>query len=121
MEHAIAVAFGSVNTRNRVFPPDHSAEIVDFPRSFASPAQNDAESFAQLQKAAEKLEAAASAQKAAVATWRSSLDGAAQSLEALEASMHRYDRSLTALDLSEITEKSRELAAIMDKVIAVKA
>jgi hypothetical protein len=117
MEHAIAVALGSVHARSASFPPDHSAEIVAFARPFA---RNDAALLDRLLKAANKLQAAAHAQKAAVAGWCGALDDAAQSLEALETSMQRYEHRLSALDLSDIGAKSRELATIMDKALTVK-
>lgn len=117
MEHAIAVALGSVHARTASFPPDHSAEIVAFPRSFA---RKDATPLDRLQRAADKLQEAAQAQIDAVAGWRSALGDAAHSLEALETSMLRYERRLSALDLSEIAAKSRELATIMDKALIVK-
>jgi hypothetical protein len=121
MEHAIAVALGSVHARAASFPPNHSAEIVAFPRPPAHFGRNDADRLDSLVKAAEKLEAALSAQKAAVAVWRGSLASAAQSLGTLEASMLRYESRLSALDLSEISARNLELAAIMDKAIAKEA
>lgn len=120
MEHAIAVALGSVRPRAASFPPDHSAEIVAFPRPCPPPAQSDAPQLAPLLKAAERLQAAACAQKAAIAVWRGSLDDAAQSLKALEGSMAGYERRLASLDLNEIGARSRELAAIMDKAIVAQ-
>lgn len=35
--------------------------------------------------------------------------------------MQRYERRLSALDLSDIGAQSRELATIMDKALTVKA
>ena len=120
MEHAIAVALGSVHPRSASFSPERSAEIVAFPRPSAPRARGDAPQLADLAKAVEKLQAALCAQKAAVAAWRGSLDDAARSLKALEGSMVGYERRLASLDLSEIGARSRELAAIMDKATAAK-
>lgn len=120
MENAIAVALGSVHPRSASLPPDHSAEIVAFPHPFAPRARGGAPQLADLTRAAEKLQAALCAQKAAVASWRDSLDDAARSLKALEGSMVGYERRLASVDLSEIGARSRELAAIMDKAIAAK-
>ena len=117
MEHAIAVALGSSHARSASFPTGHSAEVVVFPRSFARSAEAP---LAPLLNATERLQAAACAQKAAVAAWRGSLGEAAQSLAALESSMRRYESRLAALTLKEIGAKSRELAAIMDQALTVK-
>lgn len=116
MEHAIAVALGSDRAPAASFPSGCSAEIVAFPGPFA---RGSAAPLAPLLNATEKLQAAASAQKAAVAAWRRSLGQASQSLEALESSMRRYESRLAALNFDPIGAKSRELAAIMDKAIAV--
>jgi hypothetical protein len=124
MEHAIAVALGSVHAQAASFKPDqsadHSRKIIAFPRQCARPTHSDSPRLVPLLKSTERLHAATRSQKAAIAVWRGSLKDAAHALETLETSMLSYEHRLASLDLSGIAAKSLALAEIMDKAIAAK-
>jgi hypothetical protein len=128
MEHAIAVAFGSIQVKPASCAaapsPDHtrnqSGNIVTFPRPFASPTHDHSGSLDPLLKSTERLHAVTLVEQAAIAAWRGSLNDAAHALETLETSMLSYERRLASLDLSGIAAKSLTLAEIMDKAIVAK-
>ena len=128
MEHAIAVALGSVHVQAASCAPapspvharKHAGNIVAFPRPFASPTHDHSVSLDPLLKSTERLHAVTLVEQAAIAAWRGSLNDAARALETLEASMVSYERRLASLALNRISASSLALADIMDKAITDK-